>query len=1563
MNDLVNVILEQISQRAIDKKTGMMLLKTLSSIQEGHDIAIIGMAGRFPGADSIDDFWDNLISGKDCIGPLPRLRIWDCEDLCDGSNIDTGNGFAHGGYLKHIDHFDYHFFHLSPNEAICMEPAQRIFMETVYHVFEDAGYSGSRMKEKSVGIYAGYNGWSIYSRMISMNQLNQYSDAFLGSLSSLLAARMSYFMDLKGPAVTFDTACSSSLYSVHAACCALRSGDCDMAVAGGANIRLLPFLMENAYQLDAKDGYTKTFDDRADGTAWGEGVAAVLLKPLHKAIKDGDKIYAVISKSAINQDGKTASITAPNRDSQKEMLIKAWDSKASAEALTMIEAHGTGTQLGDAIEIEAITSAMKHYSKKKQFCAIGSVKTNIGHLDGASGITGLIKAVLSTKYRQIPPSLHFELPNQHIDFINSPVYVNTELSQVEESEHFKAGVSSFGMSGTNCHVVVDEFIPSSAKEVIVAPNIFTLSAKTKESLEELLVQYRKSIFKLKELSIGDICYTAAAGRSHFEYRLVFIVQSIEKFVEIISDIQLNEKLPMGVYYGQSPYIYGTSDSKMKGKKDKLDQEAKLIIEKMSESYDASDLEKLCVLYVKGAFIDWEKIVQGQIVSLPVYQFEKIRCWHTFSDEFKNKYFFKTRWEESPISNPCELSGKISIVIISRDQNWNTDMIRIFENDKITVTSVIIDHDEYDFEELFNKLPVFDKIIFKHEEENDPKNINEINSKLEKGLYTFVRLIKGLNKKLASYVELFLVINNAHSAIWNDKVYPLNTSLSGMAKVINQESVYIKCRCVDIERSTLPNVLEREILFPFDQYAVVYRNNIRYVEVLDKFNVEKITSHPKALSEKGVYVVTGGFGGIGLELIRYLSEISPAHYALISRRKVPDESEWENILAENKDKTLCRKIRILKEIRRQGSTYSFYQADVSVQEQMSALFHHLRKEYGSINGVIHSAGIASNGLLVNKDYKKISETLKAKIHGTWILDNETKSDSLEFFIMCSSGSSVFGDAGHGDYMAANAYLDAFTTYRRNQNKPALTINWTGWKEIGMAVDHGVNVDATFKSIFTEDAVRAFHYLFHRDIDRAMVGEINYDSENIKDLSKIYLPFTLSKPLQDIFSKQEKTSTHTAENGSEITCSIMGRESGIYTDLEKEMANIWGKTLGYDQIDINDNFFELGGDSIKAVQVIIQCKNFEIPQDSLYQYPSFESFCIFLIKNPKVTSERRDLSGIDRVEENVQLPMKYFIKNMTPFSGVFFKDCFYNALFAAFNHFKRDIRPFLINDVTRYLLYKDSVGEKLKIEFLSRLPIETIAQNTGIHLRPEENIHDIVPRICTAISQNMPVILRVDCFYEPIRLDMYQKTHWSHTLLIFGYDSSKSEFHVFEQENLNSLIYKHKTLSYHDVSLAYKGYLENFQKLEKHPAFITVEDEGGVNNNGQDQFALQYIDNIKHNEDQIIVGFSDLDRFASSFVSLFNTQPQNHENMLNGFIQILKAKQAEKFKLENLGNEISDKQEDLIDSIVKTYKSIVSSISIQIERNDLNLNDIKSIESKLDHIRKWEREYYQNYFDLR
>ncbi|MBW4666575.1 MAG: SDR family oxidoreductase [Cyanomargarita calcarea GSE-NOS-MK-12-04C] len=516
-----------------------MSIPTSSTSTNGSEIAIIGLAGRFPGAKNIDEFWNNLQNGRESISFFSDEEL--LEAGIDEELLSSQNYVKAHGVLEDAELFDAAFFGFNPREAEITDPQHRVFLECASEALENAGYK-SGIEKCPVGVFAGagLNSYllNLYSNLKAISLDEQ--QLTIGCDKDFLSTRTSYKLNLTGPSYTVQTACSTSLVAVHLACQSLLNGECDIALAGGVAIsaeRKAGYLYTEG-GIASPDGHCRAFDANAQGAVGGEGVGIVVLKRLEDALSDRDTIHAVIKGSAINNDGSfKVSYTAPRIDTQAKAIRTAQlVAEVEPETISYIETHGTGTALGDPIEIAALTQVFRLSTQKKGFCAIGSVKTNIGHLDIAAGVTGLIKTVLALKHKQIPPSLHFTCPNPEIDFANSPFYVNTELAEWQSNgTPRRAGVSSFGIGGTNAHVVLEEAPITKASSPSEPWQLLTLSAKTSSALETATRNLANYFQEHPDLNLADTAYTLQVGRKAFDYRRTVVCRDVQDAVNALQD--------------------------------------------------------------------------------------------------------------------------------------------------------------------------------------------------------------------------------------------------------------------------------------------------------------------------------------------------------------------------------------------------------------------------------------------------------------------------------------------------------------------------------------------------------------------------------------------------------------------------------------------------------------------------------------------------------------------------------------------------------------------------------------------------------------------------------------------------------------------------------------------------------------------------------------------------------------------------------------------------------------------------------------------------------------------
>lgn len=599
---------------------------------EQCDIAIIGMACRFPKANDVESFWKIISDGVDCITEVPSNR-WDHSRYYDKRKGITGKTYSKwGGFIENAECFDPMFFGITSNEALVMDPQERVFLETVWNTLEDAGYTRRQLWGQQIGVYVGvmWNQYQLYKLNVNGNSISP-----TGSYGSI-ANRISYYFNLVGGSMAVDTMCSSALSALYVACNALNNGDISSAIVGGVNLNLHPnkYAIISQQKFASSDGRCRSFGEGGDGYVPGEGVGALLIKRLDDAKRDGDRIYAVIKGISVNHGGKTSGFTVPNQSAQTEVIDSALkQSGIDPRTIGVVEAHGTGTALGDPIEINALTKAYRRYTKDCGYCSIGSVKSNIGHLESASGMAAIIKVILQMKHRKLVPSLHSERLNPNIDFDNSPFHVQHLLEEwkpvtvkKEDGQMYevplRAGLSSFGAGGTNVHVIMEDYDTDDSSVSQFVPNdqpaVFTLSARTEERLHawcELLLGQ----LECSSDSVYEIAYSLQMHREPMEYRTAFTVCSMKEAIEKLKRLLSND-IGHGIFTGN---IHDISErARLIGD----GEEGQKFVNSILQS---GRLEDTAALWAEGMDVDWSVLYPKgypKRVSIPAYPFLEERFW-------------------------------------------------------------------------------------------------------------------------------------------------------------------------------------------------------------------------------------------------------------------------------------------------------------------------------------------------------------------------------------------------------------------------------------------------------------------------------------------------------------------------------------------------------------------------------------------------------------------------------------------------------------------------------------------------------------------------------------------------------------------------------------------------------------------------------------------------------------------------------------------------------------------------------------------------------------------------
>lgn len=1283
MRSVKNVLYKLISEQKIAPKDAMLIFKEIENSTKylDDDIAVIGMSGRLPKAGNLKEYWENLRNGINCISHIPESRREHIETILTEEEKNTVT-YRPTGFMKNVDEFDASFFRISPKEAKFMEPEQRIFMEVAWEAIEDAGYSDMIYGTKT-GVFVGHDhvSGSIYGRYTG-GLLNADTLSLTGTYPSILSSRISYFLDLKGPSIVYDTACSSGLVAIHQACQAIKNLECDMVIAGGVSLQLWPAKFNSFKMIETDNEIVRTFDKDSSGTVWGEGVCVFLLKPLSKALEDRDNIHAVIKGSAINNDGISSGITAPNAKAQEDVIVKAWtEAKLEVETLSYIEAHGTGTVMGDPIEIKALRNAFSQFTDKRQFCGIGSLKPNIGHLVSASGTASLLKVILAMKHREIPATINFNEPNPYIDFSESQLYINDKLRKWEYEGHpRRSAVNCFGFSGTNCHMVLEEAPPKVKKqtEENQQPDLLVLSARSQGTLKNIIKRYCEYLDGNPGATLEDICYTASAGRRHYEHRIALVAGSIDEMKEKLNATgelthqNLGSKgISYGVYKLVSRHTSEKTENELtQNEKVQLDMEANRKIGEMLSNGEKHGqvLELVSAYYTKGADINWhEKLYKGRKpgkTSIPVYQFEKTKYWYLPEPFEKNidsenrDCYFETAWINKELHEIETASESAYVLVFNDDSELVSDLIKGLEGKGKGVVKVSLGTEfkrlggnnftiglcEKDYAKLLAEIKNYNITQMLHlgttGNKAEARDLRTLEDLQDRGIFSLFYLVRGLAaNSYDNHIDLVLISDYANQVDMSEAVInPHNTAFFGLAKVVSLEFDNLRTRCIDIDDSTSSETILKELSAKHSDNLVAYRNGKRYTDELRRFDLGMSEENTLEIKKKGAYLITGGTGGIGLEIGKHLASENRVNLCLVNRTPIPGREKWDGILEDGSNEKLCGKLKAIRAIEKNGSKVRCYSADVSKEDEIKPVIEGIRAEFGRINGVFHCAGTAGDGFMerrfiTRKNEETFRSVIAPKIKGTWLLDRLTEKDKPDIFVLASSIITLMGAQGQSDYCTANSYLDSYCAYRNKKGGKTVTINWTGWKEVGMAAEQGLGKSSgMFKTITNKDAIYSLKELLNRDVKKAIIGELDFEALcHIKDSLRI----NLSYEIRDLIER--KTALLSKGNGLESRkkvskISITGRSEGQPGVIEEAVGRIWAEVLEVEEINVQDSFYDMGGDSILATQLVKEIA-LEYPGmvsiSDIFDKPTIEELARLISKkNDEAAMEAKTSEDFDR-----------------------------------------------------------------------------------------------------------------------------------------------------------------------------------------------------------------------------------------------------------------------------------------------------------------------------------------------
>jgi acyl transferase domain-containing protein/SAM-dependent methyltransferase len=1001
-------------------------------------MAIVGIAGVMPQSEDLDALWANLQSARDLVTVIPRDR-WDWEDYYGDPLAEVNKSNSRwGGFMKEVDKFDPLFFGISPREAQMMDPQQRIFLETVWKAIEDSGQKVSDLSGTRTGLFVGV-GSNDYIDVLrnQADVLDGYTAS--GNSHSVLANRVSFLLNLRGPSAPIDTACSSSLVALHRAIESLQTGSCDMAIVGGVQVILSPgaYISFGTAGMLSSDGKCKTFDKKANGYVRGEGCGAMLLKPLSMAEADGNHIYAVILATSENHGGRVTTMTAPNSSAQAALLVDAYE-KAQIDPTTVgyIECHGTGTSLGDPIEVQALSKAFAElYRANDQapaatpHCGLGTVKTNVGHLETAAGIAGVLKVLLAMKHKQLPATLHFEELNPFISLEGTPFYVVDKLTPWDAAVDQdgaplprRAGVSSFGFGGANAHAVLEEYIAPARETRSDGPQLIVLSAKNEERLA-VYAQSLREYLERSDAELADLAHTLQVGRDEMPARLAVVASSAEELKRTLDEI-LGGRMAQGSWRGSV-----AAEAKC---------DAAVEIERLIEQ---KELGKLAELWVSGAKIDWRLLRdehQPRRISAPTYPFARERYWVP-GENAERGGIKAIRREETesalqsfvPSWNPARVDGvaeNVSIetnVLLLGSDRWHLDWVRrSCPNAELVAMDAV------------ETIGAFDQLLW-IAPDVDAERSDGVVEQQEEGVLALFRAVKALLR--LGYGEKSLqwtiVTGRTQPVREDEELRPAHAGVAGLIGSLAKEYPRWDLRMLDVE--SLASVTAAECFaLPYDKQgnALAHRGG-RWFEQGRK-TVEPMPAATAPLHRRnGVYVVIGGAGGIGEVWSRFMIERYGAKVVWIGRRPC--------------DAAIEQKIAALGRL---GEAPLYIAADATNVASLDEARRAVLQRHGAIHGVVHSALVLRDQSLARMDEAAFRASLAAKIDVAVNIDRVFGGDALDFVLFFSSIASFLKPAGQSNYAAGCTFKDSFAWMLEKQRRCAVkVINWGYWGGVGAAAD--------------------------------------------------------------------------------------------------------------------------------------------------------------------------------------------------------------------------------------------------------------------------------------------------------------------------------------------------------------------------------------------------------------------------------------------------------------------------------------------------------------------------------